>query len=391
MDPKAINLGDIETIQSMETARMALRWALERIQAHEKTVRELEEAVDAAVKSRKRDVDSMAAHKSWVEDREKYFKSMENLFGMLTQGEFDIPAFAEKEVAVERMRRGLDEARVRLEAEFEARRADLELNYRDLHDAAREEAASGRKALEEAKVCERDVEERRRLLEADRLRQEDILAEGLKAIEAREKSLEERIVNADAVLQKRRDDLEKEYAALRVELNEELRQNRRAWEGERRRQVEVLEKAWPGEKASLEAELRGQTQRAQMAESLVDVTKKNLVDLEARLKDAELRLQRERSEMTASLARWRESIEGILAERLAELDAEQARRIELLESREGMLRARDRDWHDCQNKIMTGLSEKSRQIEGLRKELLDTIRSYQERAEGAQAQKEEGL
>lgn len=383
MDPKAINLSDVETIHNIDTARMALRWALERLQAHDRTIQELEKTIDDSAKTRKREAESMEAHRSWVEDREKYFKSMENLFTMLTEGAFDIPAYAEKKVALERMRKNLDEARARLEAEFETRRAELEKNYLDLHGASQETARSGQEALSEAQSLERDLEDRRRLLNQDRERQETILSEGMKSLDERQRSFEDQMAQGTQDLVAKRGELENEFSALRAQLQEEDRKRRLEWEEDRHQQQETLSRTWPAERTTLNTELRGQTERARLAEEALRVSDESLREVEARMSDQQREIHDKRAKMMASMTRWRKAIEETLNERLKGLDGEEARREELFSTREAGFRSRSQEWSYRHSMTTKDLAERFSQIEKLRKELINAISTYQKPPDGA--------
>ena len=236
----------LENVGNLDTARMTLRWALERIRSLERNLSDsqklLQDAVHARDKalhdaeSKKRDFD---ARNRSLEEKERFVGDMQAMFNDLFRGDVQV-------ADVIRLKRDLDEekqalekkVRDRIEEVGAVRQQDIAAHQEQLAEI--EATYSG--ALSEAqKRYHAQLEEIRRSHEAD-LAQEKRKFEDFRDSVLSEKRLEEEERHQKIIL------LEKEYAHRRVELQ-------RGFDGAKAKIIEEQKKVWASERSHLEKEL----------------------------------------------------------------------------------------------------------------------------------------
>ena len=191
-------LRDVDSIQNIDTARLALRWALERLRALERRAQDAEEASRRAEAAAARSGAELAAAKDLLTrraseslERERYYGKLEEYLNLKLGGEFDAGALARREAAVARREselqgleleteRKLKAAKLGFEEELglaaKAAEAAAQTRVRAAQDeldarlSAREKEYSARQlSLHEKQAqldaLERALEERRRLFE----------------------------------------------------------------------------------------------------------------------------------------------------------------------------------------------------------------------------------
>lgn len=145
-----VSLGNVDSINNIETARMALRWALERLRAlesakaesGERSTREAKWRVQAEEEVRRLKA-TLAVKSTHHEERERYYKKIEEFLSLRLAGQVDIAGLAHKAAEVDALRADLEGRLGQLEREFSGRRQTLELEYQRLNRDAREAAQSG--------------------------------------------------------------------------------------------------------------------------------------------------------------------------------------------------------------------------------------------------------
>src|SRR5690348_12618633 len=107
---KPIDLSEVDSLSNIDTARMALRWALERIHAVEKlkedVARKLDETSIALRETReefKTLQNAMGAALKEANQRESYYAKVEELLSQKLAGKLDIAALVKHEADVKQL------------------------------------------------------------------------------------------------------------------------------------------------------------------------------------------------------------------------------------------------------------------------------------------------
>src|SRR5476649_96131 len=97
-------LRDIDSIQNLDTARLALRWALERMRALEKHVSEVEAAANLSDEARSRAAaeldgtrDLLTRRANEALERERYYAKIEEYLNLKLEGGLDASTLAKRE------------------------------------------------------------------------------------------------------------------------------------------------------------------------------------------------------------------------------------------------------------------------------------------------------
>lgn len=410
--PEQLSDSAIDRINSMDTARMTLRWALERLQNLEKSNRELDaraRAAEAARDSAQRalkhlEASSQASAEGELERRD-YYKRMEQLLSDYCAGRFDIGTLIQREQEVAALKERLAREQKALESEYAAKRALLEEEFRK----ARREADV--RAFLETDGRERAFEERRRQWERDIAAREVLVRSAETHLESRERTLEERQARLEEDYRERKTRLEEEYRRLRERLAEDHRlkalaaeeerasresQKERIWDSERRALVEKAE-SWQ-ERArqhlakvmDLEEEvLRSQAETLSRVEALEAAFRKGRRRLglrqalwERELAHREETLEKEREQAMEAIRRWRAELEASLQNRAQDMEREEASRREQWSRTEEELRRRDSAWRTERIHLERELSEKRERLEEMRAALVRTIQRYRQSRAG---------
>lgn len=435
-----MDLSEIETINNIETARMTLRWALERIAALEQ---------------------SLSTRSRETSERELYYSKIEQYLTQKLEGRLNAEVLAKKEVELGRLEKILDDKLVGLQKEWSGKRESMELEYQRL----KTEIDAG--AQEQVRRAEAALLERRRIMDQAHVARVVELNEKEARLHAQETALAERqgnfekfystqksqleqeiknfhdsledqvqfrLKNAERLLANRHDSMEAVWAQEKTVLLQELldwrrkaqehlpqvlESQRRVTEAEeaarqslraaqrRIMQLEEEEKIWEKERQTLLDELRLWQQKAgqsvpvvlslekrlaaaeesaqRSAKELAQETEKrrHLEERERGLQsDYETRLQAASAEhqaMSAATAKRRkifDELEGRLLSRFQDVEEEISRRDLEWKGREENLRQRDRNWHERLGAWQAELSAKQEHLEKLKVELIEAIRSY---------------
>src|SRR5258708_4975560 len=100
-------LRDVDNIQNLDTARLALRWALERMRALEKRVEEVEAAAkrsDGAAAKASAELESardlLTRRAGEAVERERYYAKIEEYLNLKLSGGMDASAMAKREARI---------------------------------------------------------------------------------------------------------------------------------------------------------------------------------------------------------------------------------------------------------------------------------------------------
>ena len=250
------SLQDIESIQSLDTARLALRWALEKIQSLEKDKAGLSEKAEAAERQREKTQENLISLQKTIglknaesTQRELYYAKLEEYLSLKLEGKLDVALLAKKELEVSQLQEMLSQKQAHLEKDFAARKEALERDFNLLRSELESETR------EKMRRSEATLEARRAALEEEFFSKNAQLSDRKAQIGAESKHLEERKAHFEnyykeerahlqAALKGFRDEI-KEEVALRVEMAERILEERR----------ESLEKVYSEERALLIREI----------------------------------------------------------------------------------------------------------------------------------------
>ncbi|HBL18752.1 MAG: hypothetical protein A2X36_05160 [Elusimicrobia bacterium GWA2_69_24] len=248
----------LENIANLDTARMTLRWALERIRTLEKTGVETQEALQQTYNARQTLISEFGDYRKSIEDRtkkleekEKFVSQMQGILNDLFKGQVDVAEFVRRKEELEasrtlleaKVRKQLQEAEQAHQREVEEnakRLADMEATYtgtfRDAQKRFHEQVAKLQADQEAALRADREKLERSR---------EEFRAEAETAVTG----FHQRMLVLEHNYAAKRRELEEDFDKLKARLLEEdrEREERRVNEGAR------LRERWDAERAGLEA------------------------------------------------------------------------------------------------------------------------------------------
>jgi len=437
-------LKDVESIQSLDTARLALRWALERMRALERRVEETERSAqisaDASAKSASElDAarDLLGRRAAEAAERERYYAKVEEYLSLKLGGGLDAAALAAREARLEAregelQRREIEtEARVkeaRRHAEEETRRAKAEAAasadalVRGARAEADERLAARDREMSERLVALHETEARLNALEralAERRRRfEEFHAAQRAALDREAKSINEAAIDQAEFLERRVEQglaqrtaaLERAAQVEKQALLEELatwraraREHLPALLDAQRRAVEAEDalsrqgeenQALQRTKAALTEELTRWRAEAQNDLPALLATVRRAVEAEEQVKHLEvelastLRLAEEyrgqlMSEELSRQGRIKElsRLESSLSAKLRDAEQDLFRQYDAWLAREEELRRRDQDWRVSAESRQEAVDAARAEVDALRAELRKTIAAYRARAD----------
>ncbi|MBI4669995.1 MAG: hypothetical protein HY747_12600 [Elusimicrobia bacterium] len=307
--------GEIETL---DAAKVALRWTQERLGAIEAANRELLaklEAVSAVQSSKEKETDSLRKtleeKAKQMHEQEAFFEKLASTYKFLSDGKMDINILIQKQLELETLQKRLiDEHQKRLldlehgqqqiQERWHERLLDLESQYSQRLAAARQKFEALRQTQDEnaqkqIKGQEQFYEEKERRLAAEKDRLEAEHAKRLAALET-------------AFVQKRAS-FEKEFEDLKTGLYSQIENERAAVLKGAEERVKIIEQTLGPKALHLEESLHKKDLEAK--------------SLEARLKEAE-------EKMITLESRYHQE----MASRLGEYEREYSKRLEALEAKE---------------------------------------------------------
>jgi hypothetical protein len=279
-DP-APNIPDIDGIHSIDTARMALRWALERLrslegekQALERRVASSETVSQKAAAELSELKQALAATTGVTGDREEYYKKLEEFLSLRLEGKLDPAGLAKREVEVQQLKELLDRRLLELGQDLAARKAALD---RDQERALREIETSCR---DRERAVERAYEAKSRLVEQQHLAKMAELREREMLLRQEEKAFAERQSRLEEHYAGRRAEVQAQLKGLREEIESHVGWKAALTERLLEERQTALASAWEKEHDVLQAEIETWKRRAMDAEPKVSA-------LEGRLAAAE--------------------------------------------------------------------------------------------------------
>jgi hypothetical protein len=234
---------DVETIRNLDTARMALRWALERLHKETDARHAFEEKAKAAEKALQKAGEEHAAlqrtlslRSNEADERELYYRRLEEFLSLRLEGKLDPAALAHKELELDQLKRLLDQKLAQTDKELAARRAALEREYKHAREESEQAARDAARAREQALEIKSRALEQEHLAKMGELREKELL-----------------LGHEEKALSERQSHFEEYYANQRAELSAQLKSVREEIDAQVRLRVELVERTLGERHTSLEA------------------------------------------------------------------------------------------------------------------------------------------
>ncbi len=302
-------LRDVDAIQNLDTARLALRWALERMRALEKHSSELEAAAKLSADARAkaaaeldgtRDLLTRRANESL--ERERYYAKIEEYLNLKLEGGLDAVALAKREVRIDAREAELQKREVETSnaIKIAKERADAELRRIQAESAA----------AAELRVRSSHDEFERRGAARDRDMAERLLAAHEKEaqLSALERALEERRRRFEEFFAAQRAALQGESASITQAVSDQAEFLERRVEQALAAKTAAFERAWQSDKQILMEELASWRAKAREHLPALLEAQHKAAELEgerARLADENRLLAQTKATLTEELLRWR--------------------------------------------------------------------------------------
>lgn len=297
-----MDLSSIESINNLDTARMSLRWALERLHALEKAKEELTALADKETAAReKTESEYKALRRSFDmrveedEQRERYYAKMEEFTALQSQGKLDIASLARREAEAARLEASLKERRIHLEQEHSAKREHL------ANEQPRLKAEIVREAQARVAKLEENLATRRELLESEYSAKNDDLSSREKWFRQQERALEERQKNFDIFSAEQTESFTRDMKNFQNALEEQTQTRLLNTERLLDQRYAAKEAAWDKERALLLKDLIDWRRKAEERQPRIQELEKRVSEAEEKVcwasgapaREAELRKQME--------------------------------------------------------------------------------------------------
>lgn len=382
----------LDSLDNLDTAKMTLRWALERLRSLEARNAELQkrfEETRAALLARKT---MKGREEECATEREAYYGKVEALLSQFCEGTLDLKALLVRESDLDLREKSLRFRADELEKEYARRLETLERGFKKL------QAEAELRAREQDEKTRKDLEESKSAMDRGFVSREVALKQLERLLAARDKDLTEREARLQDLFRRHQEENDRELQLLREDLLSEYQRKSAAWERERAEADARREGDWLCEKRRLlAAAVRWEAQAKEYAEKaaaleteragLVQENMRRTLDFEEKMRGLEAQgarlegeLRAQQALVAAALDRRREELgelERILARRFAEADENDGRREAAWKEQEEEMRQRTKDWHGRMFEAASASLEKVQQLEALKQELMETIRSYQ--------------
>ena len=314
-------LRDVDSVQNLDTARMALRWALERMRALEKRVSEVESAAKLSDDARARAAaeldgarDLLARRANEGLERERYYAKIEEYLSLKLEGGLDAAALAKRETRIDAREAELQGREIQAENRIKAAK------LRSDEETRRAIAESAAAAELKVRAARDESEKRAAALERDLSERLLSLHEKDAQLSALERSLEERRRRFEEFFAASRAAMEKESAAINQAAADQADFLQQRVSAALASKTSSLERGWQADRQILMEELA--SWRAKAREHLPDLleTQRKAADLEAAnssLAEENRLLLQAKAALTDELLRWRQEAQGDLPALLA--------------------------------------------------------------------------
>lgn len=342
--------GDLENlvndVTSLDTARMTLRWALERLNTIEKEKADLKKNLTLAEETSKRLQarelslkDAYESRSKTLEEKEDFYTKLEATMALLGEGRLDIQQLLKKEAKLDSLRRSLEEEygskfeeldrnqRAVIER-WNARLLEVESQYASKLGESQKKYDSLRQELdnehqERLTSLQNSFRSKERELNARIEQLEGGLHQSEAKNEARRRELE-----AEYLSKKR--ETEENYRKLKAMLEAGLEEKLRAADSDHAEQVRSLEASWQAERSRLAEEQR--------------VREEQFLAAQARIKEIENELAVREERHNADLLKFVSEREAAFRDRLADLENEKAAKEQGVRELSALMEKRAQGW-----------------------------------------------
>jgi len=319
-----VNLHTLDAISTLDTARIALRWALERVRSLEneraETGGKLERSEKLLVEAQQnnRALES-ALSKRTVDDhhRQVYHRKLEELLAARLAGQLDLKRLLEREVELAMLGEVLQARQLSFEKDFQARREELELDYQRRAQAAAEKASEDESRLEGI------LAERRAAMDKEHVGSVVAARELQLRLEQQERALAERQARFEEFNASQRARLDADLKSLREEAAQQAAMRQRDVERLFEERHASLAERWAQEKSLYEAEVADLRKAIAEATPRVLELERELAKTQTEARHARLGMDRELADKDHALAEERASLGRQLEtarQRLCELE-----------------------------------------------------------------------
>ncbi|MFA6029288.1 MAG: hypothetical protein WC969_05505 [Elusimicrobiota bacterium] len=317
----------LDSVANLDTARMTLRWALERMRMLESGQGEMRELLKAAALGREDAVKELERFRLSVDERltrlaerERFVAEMQGILNSLFKGELQVEEFVRRRQDLEKTQEVLEaKVRKRLAEAEEAHKRELEGHARMLSEME----GTYTRALAEAQAryhgeLEAREESAREAVETERAKAERAREDALAEIRLQSDQSHQKALLLEQETARRRAAFEEDLGRLRARLQEE---HDLALARERDLHA-ALRAGIEGEKRQLEAELSLRADRfAELRQALADAEAAAASREEAAVRKAEEAFARERSDLHARIEALRLESEGVAVRLAGEISA----------------------------------------------------------------------
>lgn len=245
-----------DTIQNLDTARMALRWALERMHKLEQEKGALADTAAASERAKNRSQEEYAALQKTLsmrsadtDQRELYYSKLEEFLSMQLGGKLDLAALAKRELEVQQLQELLQQKEVQLGKELAAKKASLEREHHNLRTAGEQEARAKNRQVEQA------LEVKRASLEQDYLSRMSEVHEKEVLLKQESQALAERRTHFEDYYSKQRVELQTAIKNFKDEVEDQVNFRLEVSQRILSERYSGLEAGWTQEKVLLVREL----------------------------------------------------------------------------------------------------------------------------------------
>ncbi|MBI4056541.1 MAG: hypothetical protein HY399_03235 [Elusimicrobia bacterium] len=328
----------VQDVTNIDTARMTLRWALEKLHGLERSNRELEEKLKTSTdlqhtteKKMKEMEEVVASRTKLLQEQELFYQKMEETLRFLTEGKIDVPALMHREVNVERIRREvseeyqkqfeeMDRSNHEMISRWTERLLQVESHYPEKltevlqkYDELRHEQdqlyqgrllkleqsfhAKEEELLRREQELETDYQKRIKGVEELRIQLQNEGDQRANTVESGYQSLKDQV---EQEVEKRRQGLEAEYQTKRTQLETEmerartgLHQNFRLqteqWGQEQLQRMSALQQTWDLERQRLLEEQKSREEQFQKAQKQIQALEELLASADVKHREELLR------------------------------------------------------------------------------------------------------
>jgi hypothetical protein len=253
-----------DTIQNLDTARMALRWALERMHKLEQEKAFFADKTAESERAKNKALEEYAALQKTISlrgaeanQRELYYAKMEEFLSLQLGGKLDLPALAKRELETKSLHELLQQKEQQLDKELSTKRASMERDFQRLRTELEAGARAKAKQAEQALGLKSSSLEQEYLSHMAEAHEKEIL------LKQETQALAERQAHFEEYYSTQRADLQSQIKNFRNDVDDQVDFRLQMAEKILTERYSGIEAGWNQEKALLSKELDSWRRRAQ--------------------------------------------------------------------------------------------------------------------------------